>query len=253
MKKLSVAVSVIAAALPFVLLAVSLKYSYADFPQPAAAFEFLCYFSVFIASLLFGRRLSSKDLKPARRLSAAALRASVYTLVIFLFNNLIRFVQINSIFGFDGIPVPFLLLLKSDVTYGTGIGPYRYPLVFTLFFIPAVLLPFLRKRMRPVVDKKAGAFLSKYIWFDDTDRSLETLICLFLRKRISSAAVREYCETMEINEAGAAELMRCIDLFDMEFLYVTLLDRFGGVISEEKRLYYESRYRSRSAPVNGSV
>lgn len=61
----------------------------------------------------------------------------VYTIVVFIYNNLLRCISLNSEYRFllDGETISYIEVLKWDISYSVGWGPYRYPLIFLLMAV----------------------------------------------------------------------------------------------------------------------
>ena len=63
-----------------------------------------------------------------------------------------------------------------------------------------------------------------------------------MNEEIDYTVLVDYCFDLEATEKNKAELMGCIEWFDIELLYRVLLTDFDHLLSGEERKYYIEKY-----------
>lgn len=77
---------------------------------------------------------------------------------------------------------------------------------------------------------------------------LERMILAYMNEEIELEVIEDYCYNMEINEQNKRELAYCIQSFDLDVLYTNMLKKFGGIISDDEKNYYITRYNRLFVP-----
>lgn len=77
---------------------------------------------------------------------------------------------------------------------------------------------------------------------------LERMILAYMNEEIELGVIEDYCYNMEINEQNKRELAYCIQSFDLDVLYTNMLKKFGGIISDDEKNYYITRYNRLFVP-----
>ena len=84
------------------------------------------------------------------RVKWAAIIACIYTLMTFVFNNLLHYYEYRLVYGFEN--VRFASLLKSDISYSVGLGEFRYPGLLIVTFALCLIITYLNNKINSYIE-----------------------------------------------------------------------------------------------------
>lgn len=71
--------------------------------------------------------------------------------------------------------------------------------------------------------------------------ALDELIHRYMDDEAKFDEIVEFCDELEPNSGNKQMLLDCIDCFDIDVLYETLFNKFGGFLSAEEKAKYKEK------------